>query len=119
MTTPGRIPCLVPHCRRTAPASKYPPGTVIICGKHWRMVDRRARRLKTLSERTFHDACAECEAIEREAYECALAHQGGVASDIVDRFSRAADRRARKSAQAHRAWLRCVQQATEAAMGIR
>lgn len=36
MTKPDRIPCVVPGCRRTAPKEKYPPGTLIMCGKHWR-----------------------------------------------------------------------------------
>lgn len=36
MTKPGRIPCDVPGCGRTAPAAKYPPRTRIICARHWR-----------------------------------------------------------------------------------
>lgn len=35
---PGRIPCAVLGCRRTAPEDKHPKGTRIICGKHWRRV---------------------------------------------------------------------------------
>lgn len=35
---PGRIPCIVPFCRCTAPADKHPYDTEIICQKHWRMV---------------------------------------------------------------------------------
>lgn len=38
-----RIPCLVLGCRRTAAASKYPPGTEIICGKCWRQVPKAIR----------------------------------------------------------------------------
>lgn len=41
---PGRIPCEVPFCRRTARADKYEPGVRIICGKHWRLADRSLRR---------------------------------------------------------------------------
>ena len=39
----GRIPCIVPGCRRTAPYNgEY--GPEIICGKHWRGVPRHLRR---------------------------------------------------------------------------
>lgn len=41
---PGRIPCEVPFCRRTADASKYEGPTRIICGKCWRMGSVQARR---------------------------------------------------------------------------
>ena len=43
MTKPGRIPCVVLSCRRTAPASKYPEGTIICCGKCWRLSDKALR----------------------------------------------------------------------------
>ena len=39
-----RIPCIVPFCRRTAPAAKYPPDTRIICGKHWQRTPKAYRR---------------------------------------------------------------------------
>lgn len=42
---PGRILCEVIGCRRTADASKYKPGTRIICYKCWRLGDARDRRL--------------------------------------------------------------------------
>lgn len=51
---PDRIPCSVPFCRRTAPKKKFPePGTEIICGKHWRLADVRARRLYSLAWRKY------------------------------------------------------------------
>lgn len=37
MTKPGRIPCEVLGCRRTAPAAKFEPHTRICCGKCWRL----------------------------------------------------------------------------------
>lgn len=40
---PGRIPCCIPFCCRTAPADKHPHATEIICGKCWRLADRRLR----------------------------------------------------------------------------
>lgn len=43
MTKPGRIPCVVPFCRRTADAAKF-EGCEIICGKHWRMASGTLRR---------------------------------------------------------------------------
>lgn len=47
-----RIPCIVPFCRRTAPRSKFPdPATRIICGKHWRAVSKRYRRVYTRAMR--------------------------------------------------------------------
>jgi len=38
---PGRIPCIVPGCRRTAPDEGYPE---FICRKHWRGVPLRLRK---------------------------------------------------------------------------
>lgn len=51
---PGRIPCVVVTCRRTAPASKYPEGTVICCGKCWRLGDRELRRRWTAVDRELN-----------------------------------------------------------------
>lgn len=45
MTKPGRIPCEVIGCRRTADASKYEPNTRIVCYKCWQLGDKRDRRL--------------------------------------------------------------------------
>lgn len=43
---PGRIPCCVPFCRRTAAAERHPTSEEIICGKCWRRIPAplRARR---------------------------------------------------------------------------
>ena len=46
----NRIACLVPFCRRTAPAEKY-EGSEIICAKHWRAISRQTRAFKTQAER--------------------------------------------------------------------
>jgi hypothetical protein len=65
MTKPGRIPCINPTCKRTAPADKYQPGTEIICGKcfkalpadlkadHrrcWREINKWRRRITKTSD---------------------------------------------------------------------
>lgn len=55
MTKPDRIPCVVPGCRRTAPKDKYPPRTIIICGKHWRNLNR-AERAEWRLARKLNDA---------------------------------------------------------------
>ena len=58
---PDRIPCEVLGCRRTAPKSKYPTGTLIICGKCFRLCSvgrrrayrdayRRVRRLEAVAK---------------------------------------------------------------------
>lgn len=46
-----RIPCLVPFCG--CGATCYPPhnGQEIICPKHYRLVDRRLKRLKRIAVR--------------------------------------------------------------------
>lgn len=36
---PGRIPCCVPFCRRTA-KDEGAEGQEVICGKHWRLADK-------------------------------------------------------------------------------
>jgi hypothetical protein len=46
-----RIPCVVPFCRRTAPYDEDRAHQEIICGKHWRMIDRRWRRRHTFISR--------------------------------------------------------------------
>lgn len=39
MTKPGRIPCCVPFCRRTAKDTGE-KGQEIICAKHWRLANK-------------------------------------------------------------------------------
>jgi len=94
---PGRIPCIVPFCRRTADAAKMAPATEIICGKHWRTVPaetkaryrqvrRRAKKLwralyldkkiqkpgrEALCERAYDECDRVWERIKREAIEIA------------------------------------------------
>ncbi len=53
MTKPGRIPCEVLGCRRTAPAAKYEPDTRIICGKCWRLGSKVNRQAYSVAERTL------------------------------------------------------------------
>jgi hypothetical protein len=67
---PGRIPCINPACRRTAPAEKCPGCDQIICrgcfralpaavrARH-RALDRRGRRLNRLTEKALarHTRC--------------------------------------------------------------
>ena len=48
MTKPGRIPCCVPFCRRTAAAEKFAGCDEIICGKHYRTVRKKVRRFYSL-----------------------------------------------------------------------
>jgi hypothetical protein len=63
MTKPGRIPCCVPFCRRTA-RDEGIKGQEVICGKHWRLADRTlTRRYKRLQRR-----CDNLMAIEPEQY---------------------------------------------------
>lgn len=47
----GRIPCEVLGCRRTAPAVKYAPDTLIICGQCWRLGSKRNRARFALAKR--------------------------------------------------------------------
>jgi hypothetical protein len=51
MSASDRIPCLVVGCRRTAPRSRYPEDTSIICSKCYRLAPKRWRRLKSKIER--------------------------------------------------------------------
>lgn len=44
MTAPGRIPCVIPFCRCTAPKERYPDGTEIICSKCYRLASKHDRR---------------------------------------------------------------------------
>jgi hypothetical protein len=53
MTKPGRIPCVVPYCRRTADATKFEGCDEIICGKHWRMAPASWRRRHSRMFRTY------------------------------------------------------------------
>ncbi len=103
-TKPGRIPCVVIACRRTAPADKYGPGTIICCGKCWRLADKGLRRKWSDARRERNRLEAAAEAIEgggfsfssREAY---FAH-----SDILD--------------LEHHWWEQIIAQANQARAGI-
>jgi hypothetical protein len=57
----ARLSCCIPFCRRTFRFDKtltpWPPGSIVMCGKHWRTasngfrrIDRRLRRLKRKAE---------------------------------------------------------------------
>jgi hypothetical protein len=109
-----RIPCCVPFCRRTrrndGRFSEW------ICGAHWRLVDKKLKRLKKQSSDAFRRADDECEAINREGYEFALVHNGGVAEEIIARLGAAMARRRRKLRQAWRLWERCKREAIERAL---
>lgn len=53
---PGRLNCIVPECRRTAPADRYPDWTEIICGACWRRcvpphLRKAIRKLDALARR--------------------------------------------------------------------
>ena len=43
---PGRIPCIIPHCGRTANRDHYSdsPSLEIICQKHWSLSSKATRR---------------------------------------------------------------------------
>jgi hypothetical protein len=110
----ARLPCCVPFCRRTIGAEKgY---SEWICARHWRLVDKDMRRLKSRSGAAIRKAEAEIEAINREGYEFALVHDGGVAEEIIDRLGVAMARRRRKLRQAWRLWERCKRQAIDRAL---
>lgn len=50
-----RLHCVVPFCRRTRGLRKGEaclPGEWI-CGDHWRLVDRRLKRLRSLNRRRY------------------------------------------------------------------
>lgn len=122
MTRPvsERLPCCVPFCRRTRGQRKddrYPiEATEWLCADHWKLADRRLRQLRAKADRALAQAESEIEAINREGYEFALAHDGGVADEIIARLGAAMDRRRRKLRQAHRLWERCKRQAIERAL---
>lgn len=54
---PDRIPCCVPFCNRTG--KRLPDDTdetVIICGDHYRLADKKVRRTATLALRRLNAA---------------------------------------------------------------
>ena len=53
MTKPGRIPCAVLGCKRTAPADKHPDGTRICCRQCWRLSARATRDRYRAAVRTL------------------------------------------------------------------
>src|SRR5882762_6265611 len=42
MTTPGRLACVVPFCRRTTARAYFDEW---ICGDHWRLIDKVRRQV--------------------------------------------------------------------------
>jgi hypothetical protein len=91
MSKPGRIPCEVVSCRRTAPAAKYPPGTRIICGKCWRLGPPEARKAYSAADREL--------------------------TRLVDQKARRIERYV-VSERRHEAWQRVLVAASEARAGI-
>ena len=93
---PGRIPCCVPFCRRTA-KDDGTEGHEIICGRHWRLADRTlTRRYKRLQKAVYRLMETPPEALTDAERERVLRHF---------EFSR-------------RTWHRIKQQAIERAAGI-
>lgn len=90
---PGRIPCEVLTCRRTAPADRYAPGTRIICGKCARLASPEARKAYSVAARALHRLGDD----ERFA-----------SPNLLDQAHRAK----------HLAWERLVAEANEAKAGL-
>lgn len=107
-----RLHCSVPFCRRTIATRSLPKGhTEWICATHWRLVTRKAKRMKRLAYEAYEAAGIECEEIAAEV--------PGIRVDIFDRWRAAAARQRKKALQSNRAWERCKRQAIEAAGGLR
>lgn len=51
MIAGDRLPCIGPGCRRTAPRSKYPDATGIVCGKCWKLLPLDLRQKHRMLER--------------------------------------------------------------------
>ena len=62
-----RIPCLVPFCRRSAPLERFSLSEEIMCGAHWRLVDRSLRRRDARLRRLLRRA--RNEAVEDRVYD--------------------------------------------------
>jgi hypothetical protein len=71
----GRLPCCVPFCRSTRGDRKgcpIVPGMEWLCSRHWALVPRRLKRLRSLAKRRHRDALddllwARCKRIAIEA----------------------------------------------------
>lgn len=89
---PGRIPCEILGCRRTAAEAKFPASTRIICGKHFRqgkprdiLLYRRAhRKIKRLMSPDGADAGrkAQLESIAHHAWDRIRIHVTNIAVGI-------------------------------------
>lgn len=99
----ARIACIVPHCRRTVSADKY-PGCEIICAKHWRLISRRTRASKARAERRHRKLV--------RLWERANGRRDAHASARLARIIH------RSNSACGRAWTRCRVEAIEAAVGI-
>lgn len=55
MMATDRLKCLVPHCRRTAPAGHFPEW---ICQKHWSALPKADRRIYARAKRKRKDGAA-------------------------------------------------------------
>jgi hypothetical protein len=101
-----RIPCCIPHCRRTAPREKFADSEEIICGRCWRRIPAaRRHRHKQLEKRL---------AKLWRLYERDRRAGRITASRELD-FDRVGSAAA---AAFHRSWERMKQSAIEAAGGI-
>lgn len=100
MTKPGRIPCVVPFCRRTADATKFGADCEIICGKHWRMAPATWRRRKSKLHRMYRQRFG-----DRGYWEFPAGSPKRIGAVKLDRLCRAS-------------WDQCKRAAIEAAAGI-
>lgn len=98
-----RIPCLVPFCKRTAPAEKY-EGCEIICAKHWRLISRETKARKRHVERVHAKASRR--------------HEQACAQQDAARAARLGRVLERTAFACHAAWAKCKQEAIEASAGI-
>jgi hypothetical protein len=99
----NRISCIVPFCRRTAPAEKY-DGCEIICARHWRSISRDTRAFKAYAERRHRKLFRRWQ-------------KAVTAGDDVTAL-RLAHILDKTFATCNRAWARCRREAIEAAVGI-
>ena len=75
----GRIPCIIPFCRRTASAEKFPGCTEIICARCGRLVPK-ARQVYRRAQREAKRVCEMADAA-RTPENCARIQHARVRCD--------------------------------------
>lgn len=116
----GRIPCIVPFCRRTAPADRYPAGWEIIWAEHWRAVPKALKAVYRRAKAAERALAVEDEAARHRFVACpeAQVFRTDGMHPLEKARWRAVNRLVAAGGRSARLWRICKRHAIETAGGV-